>query len=157
MPIQRDLFGKQRIPDVATASGIRDNHSRGIVGDFLNGNINDGTRLSVMSAFFTIYAYDALKKRLDRIEHMDFLFGEPRFIRSLDPDKTEKKAFIIDASGLKLANTLEQKRVARECSAWIRDKVSIRSVIKSGLTLGTFVLRVHCDERQSHPRRSRQP
>jgi hypothetical protein len=47
--------------------------------------------MSVVSAFFTIYAYDALRPHLDRIEHMDFLFGEPRFIRSLDPDKTEKK------------------------------------------------------------------
>ena len=65
--MQKDLFGKQRIPDVATASGIRDNHSRGTVGDFLKANINDGTRLSVMSAFFSIYAYDALKERLDRI------------------------------------------------------------------------------------------
>jgi len=136
MPIQRDLFGKQRIPDVATASGIRDNHTRGTVGEFLKANINDDTQLSVMSAFFTIYAYDALKERLDRIGHMDFLFGEPRFIRSLDPDKTEKKAFIIDSSGLKLANTLEQKRVARECSAWIRDKAAIRSVIKANLLHG---------------------
>ena len=72
-------------------SGIRDNHSRGIVADFLKAHIKEGSHLSVVSAFFTIYAYAALKDWLDRIEHMDFLFGEPQFIRSLDPDKTERR------------------------------------------------------------------
>ena len=87
-------------------SGIRDNYNRGIVAEFLKSHIKDGSYLSVVSAFFTIYGYDALKGYLDPIEHMDFLFGEPRFVRSLDPDKTEKKSFIIDSAGLKLANCL---------------------------------------------------
>jgi phosphatidylserine/phosphatidylglycerophosphate/cardiolipin synthase-like enzyme len=117
-------------------SGIRDNHTRGIVADFLKTRINYGSQLSVVSAFFTIYAYDLLKNCLDRIEHMDFLFGEPKFIRSLDPDKTEKKAFLIDSTGLKLANCLQQKRVARECADWIRDKVSIKSVTQTNFLHG---------------------
>jgi len=117
-------------------SGIRDNHTRGTVGEFLNANIKTGSKLSVVSAFFTIYAYDALKDCLDRIEHMDFLFGEPRFVRSLDPDKTEKKSFIIDSDGLKLANTLAQKRVAKECADWIRAKVSIKSVKQTNFLHG---------------------
>jgi hypothetical protein len=70
-----------------------DNHRRGLVADFLKAKTKEGSRLSVVSAYFTIYAYEALKDHLDRIEHLDFLFGEPRFISSLDPDKTEKKAF----------------------------------------------------------------
>jgi SNF2 family DNA or RNA helicase len=84
--------------------------------------------MSVVSAFFTVYAYDLMKHELDAIGHMDFLFGEPRFITRLDPDRTEKKAFIIDARGLRLANVLQQKRVARECADWIRAKVDVRSV-----------------------------
>ena len=91
----------EHMPSQTLASGIRDNYSRGTVADFLKSYIQEGSRLSVVSAFFTIYAYQALKDWLDRIEHMDFLFGEPRFLRSIDPDKTAKKAFIIDASGLK--------------------------------------------------------
>ena len=67
---------------------------------------------------------------------MDFLFGEPRFVRSLDPDKTEKKSFIIDSSGLKLANCLQQKRIAKECADWIRDKVSIKSVKQTNFLHG---------------------
>ena len=99
-----------------TNSGIRDNHHRGAVADFLKAKMRCGSRLSVVSAYFTIYAYDSLRESLDQIEHLDFLFGEPRFISSLDPDKTDKKSFKIEDEGLKLANRLEQKRVARECA-----------------------------------------
>jgi len=92
--------------------------------------------LSVVSAYFTIYAYEALKGHLDQIEHLDFLFGEPRFISSLDPDKTEKKAFILDGNGLQLANKLQQKRVARDCAEWIRRKVDIKSIRHTQLLHG---------------------
>lgn len=108
------------MPTIPTNSGIRDNHTRGTVADFLKGKIQDGSRLSVVSANFTIYAYDALKDSLDRIEHLNCLFGEPSFVNRLDPSKTEKKAFVIDADGLTLAKTLQQKRVAKECAEWIR-------------------------------------
>ena len=74
-------------------SGIRDNHGRGNVGEFLRGKINSGSKLSFVSAYFTIYAHHALKEELGSIDHLRFLFGEPRFIRSLDPEKTDKKAF----------------------------------------------------------------
>src|SRR5258705_6130703 len=112
----------------ANSSGIRDNHRRGNVADFLRGKVQTGSQLSVVSAYFTIYAYEALKDKLDHIEHLDFLFGEPRFIASLDPDKTEKKAFILDGSGLKPANRLQQKRAAPKRAEWFRHKVDIRSV-----------------------------
>ena len=124
------------MPNPPSNSGIRDNHRRGVVADFLKAKIRSGSRLSVVSAYFTIYAYEALKDRLDQIEHLDFLFGEPRFIASLDPDKTEKKAFILDGNGLHLANKLQQKRVARECADWIRQKVEIRSVRHAQLLHG---------------------
>src|SRR5882724_833545 len=124
------------MPSPANNSGIRDNHRRGLVADFLKAKIRRGSRLSVVSAYFTIYAYEALKDNLDQIEHLDFLFGEPRFIASLDPAKTEKKAFIIDGTGLQLANKLQQKRVARECADWIRQKVDIRSIRQAQLLHG---------------------
>jgi hypothetical protein len=87
---------------MAPVSGIRDNHSRGSVGEFLRDKIRDGSSLSVVSAYFTIYAYDALRAELDRIRSMRFLFGEPRFIRSIDPDRTDKKVFKIEDEGLTL-------------------------------------------------------
>ena len=117
-------------------SGLRDNHSRGTVADFLKAKIRDGSKLSVVSAYFTIYAYDALKDSLHSIDHLDFLFGEPSFINRLDPSKTEKKSFMIDANGLDLANKLQQKRVAMECAAWIEQKVDIKTIKQSNLLHG---------------------
>jgi len=66
------------MPSTPNISGLRDNHTRGSVADFLNTKIQTGSALSVVSAYFTIYAYDALKVALDRIDHLDFLFGELR-------------------------------------------------------------------------------
>lgn len=118
------------------ASGLRDNYTRGTVGDFLTEKIQDGSRLSVVSAYFTIYAYDALRERLDRIEHLDFLFGEPSYVNRLDPSKTERKSFVIDVEGLQLANRLTQKRVAKDCADWIERRVDIKTIRQSNLLHG---------------------
>lgn len=117
-------------------SGIRDNHIRGSVGDFLRDKIQPGSTLSVISAYFTIYAFEALKAQLTDITGLRFLFGEPRFLKSLDPDRTDKKAFKIEDDGLQLANRLQQKRVAKKCAAWIADKVQIRSIKQANLLHG---------------------
>ncbi len=124
------------MPAPANNSNLRDNGTRGTVADFLREKTQRGSKLSIVSAYFTIYAYDALKEELERIEHLDFLFGEPSFVNRLDPSKTEKKAFIIDATGLELSNKLQQKRVARECADWIERKVDIRTIKQSNLLHG---------------------
>ncbi len=97
-------------------SGIRDNHRRGIVADFLKARIQTGSRLSVVSAYFTIYAYDALRGHLDQIENLQFLFGEPRFISSLDPEKTDKKSFKIEDEGLQLASPSKFSKSSACCA-----------------------------------------
>jgi SNF2 family DNA or RNA helicase len=138
MRVQKDISGH----------GIRDNHARGKVADFLADKIEAGSQLSVVSAYFTIYAYDALATQLDQIGHLNFLFGEPRFIASLDPEKTDKKAFKIEDEGLELANRLQQKDVARRCASWLRDKVEIRSVRQANLLHGKLY---HIDDgRREH-------
>jgi hypothetical protein len=105
---------RRRMPIGTNSSGIRDNHHRAVVADLLKAKIQSGSRVSVGSAYFTIYAYDALRECHDQIKHLDFLFSEPRFISSLDPDKTDKKSFKIEDEGLQLSNRLEQERVARD-------------------------------------------
>jgi hypothetical protein len=117
-------------------SGLRDNHARGSVADFLKAEIKPGARLSVASAYFTIYAWDLLKDQLDGIEHLDFLFGEPSFLGQVNPERMARKSFIIDAEGLALANRLQQKRVARECAEWIDKKADIRTVRQANLLHG---------------------
>ena len=118
------------------SSGIRDNRERGTVGEFLKSQIENGSSLSVVSAYFTIYAFEALKSSLLKIDDLRFLFGEPRFIRGLDPDKTEKKSFIINADGLQLKNQLQLKQAARECAEWIKEKVQVKSIRESNMLHG---------------------
>ena len=118
------------------SSGIRDNRLRGSVGDFLKQKIRANADLSFVSAYFTIYAFEALKLQLLNINHLDFLFGEPKFIRSLDPDKSDKKFFKIVDEQLELGKRLQQKQLAKECADWIRSKVDIRSVRQSNLLHG---------------------
>jgi SNF2 family DNA or RNA helicase len=116
---------------------LRDNHQRGTVGAFLQENIATGSSLSIVSAYFTIYAFAALKSKLINIDGMRFLFGEPHFIKSIDPSKTEIKAFRIEEDGLKrLKDRLQQSPIAKDCADWIEQKVQIKSIRQSNFLHG---------------------
>ena len=119
-------------------TGLRDNHSRGSAGDFLRDQIQPGSELSFVSAYFTIHAYAALKEPLEAADHLRFLFGEPKSVTSLEKDGKDARHFVLGNQNqdLNLSNQLTQKQVARECAAWIRDKVEIRSVTRSGFLHG---------------------
>jgi superfamily II DNA or RNA helicase len=119
-------------------SSIRDNKNRGTVGQFLIDNIKSESDLSIVSAYFTIYAYSHLKGQLDTINKLKFLFGEPTFIKSLDPTKTNKRDFKIedDKIVIPIESRLKQKSVARECSEWIQQKVEIKSMVKPNFLHG---------------------
>ncbi len=114
-------------------SGIRDNYHRGSVGDFLRAKIHDESKLSIVSAYFTIYAFAALKDKLTNIERLQFLFSEPRFVKSIDPDIAEQKTFKIENDAIELSKQLQQKFVAQECADWIQNKVEIKSIKQSNL------------------------
>lgn len=119
-------------------SGIRDNsRSRGTVGDFLQTKIEPESHLSLVSAYFTIYAFHEMQRQLESASQSRFLFGEPRFLARFDPDKTEKKAFDIEEGGLNLSNRLSQSLYARSCSEWMkRESVEVRSIVKPGFLHG---------------------
>ena len=125
-------------PNPPNDSGLRDNHSRGTAGSFLQEAIQPGSELSFVSAYFTIHAYAALKVSLERADHLRFLFGEPGSVTSLEKDGKEARHFVLGNKGqeLTLGNQLTQKQIARECAAWIRNKVEIRSVTRSGFLHG---------------------
>ena len=122
---------------VSVKSGIRDNRpSRGTVASFLKEKIHPGANLSFVSAYFTIYAYEALKEQLDQAERLRFLFGEPSFVQGIDPEKRQRKSFRIEDDVLRLTNKLEQKRIARECAEWISARVDIKTVIRESFLHG---------------------
>ena len=117
-------------------SGIRDNLLRGTVHDFLEQEIKSGSALSVVSAYFTIYAYEKMQHSLNKIEELRFLFGDPDFVKRMDPNNTDKKAFDITDTGLELNQQLRQKPIAKACAEWIKEKVEIRTTRQSNLIHG---------------------
>ena len=119
-------------------SSIRDNKNRGSVGHFLRENIKSDSDLSIVSAYFTIYAYSHLKNELDSIGKLKFLFGEPTFIKALDPTKVNKRDFKIedDKIEIPIESRLSQKAIAKECSEWIQQKVEIKSMVKPNFLHG---------------------
>jgi SNF2 family DNA or RNA helicase len=117
-------------------SGIRDNHRRGSVGDFLRAQLKAGADLDLVTAYFTIFAYDKLRTELDRLGRIRLLFGEAAFIKSIDPDRKDGAAYVLRDDGLTLANGLNQRHLAQACAAWMRDKAEVKSVTRSGFLHG---------------------
>jgi len=109
-------------------TSIIDNHEHGSVGEFIKEKIQLNSKLSVVSAFFTIYAYDALREELEKIESLRFLYGDPKSTQTLDPAKASKKVFKLEDENIELENVLEQNSIAKDCADWIKRKVEIRSV-----------------------------
>ena len=58
---------------------ILDNKKYRVVNELKEG-LNKNSKLSIVSAYFTIYAYAELKKELSKIDNMRFIFTEPTFV-----------------------------------------------------------------------------
>jgi len=107
----------------------------------LTETIKKGDKLSIAAACFSMYAYQALKKQLDCIEGLRFIFTSPTFLKEEEP-KAKREFYIprLDRERslygtefeVKLRNELTQKAVARECAEWIRKKVQFRSNLTGG-------------------------
>ena len=117
-------------------SGIRDNHSRGSVAEFLRQNLRAGADLDLVTAYFTVFAYDKLRAHLDNLGRIRLLFGEAAFIKTLEPDKADGAAYVLRDDGLALASGLNQRHLAQACAAWMRDHVDVRSVTRTGFLHG---------------------
>ena len=74
-------------------SRILDNKQMGSVGEALQDNLNNNSKLSIISAYFTIYAYQHLKKELSKIDSMRLLFSEPNFLKEKKELKRELERF----------------------------------------------------------------
>lgn len=61
-----------------------------LVIDDLRSNMSKGSRLSIAAASFSIYAYEALKKELEQVEDLRFIFTSPTF-NSEKAKKTKKR------------------------------------------------------------------
>ena len=73
-------------PDDATSAIIDNRDLR--VGDYLRGSIEVGSNLSIVSAYFSIYAYEALRDTLEAAGPVRFPYGEPHGVGTPDPKGT---------------------------------------------------------------------
>ena len=123
-------------------SKIRDNHNHGKVGDFLIDNLKQGCKIDVVSAYFTIYAYYNLKEQLDEVESMRFLFGEPTFIKEVDPAQKKRRSYKIEYDRedeqlrIPMETRLTQKRIAQECYDFLSEKAEVKSMVKPNFLHG---------------------
>lgn len=104
--------------------------------DDLKQTIAKGSRLHIAGASFSIYAYEALKKELNQIDELQFIFSSPTFIE--ENLKKDARQFYIphiyneaDLCGgdfeLRLKNQLNQRAIAKECAEWVKKKVTFKS------------------------------
>ena len=111
-----------------------------LLGDSLKKTLTPGAKLQIAAASFSIYAFEALKKELEQIDGLEFIFTSPTFVPSVASDKFKKehREFHIPKLSrerslygtefeVRLRNELTQKAIARECADWIRRKAQFRS------------------------------
>lgn len=123
---------------------ILDNINQTVRSD-LQASIKKGSKVSIAAACFSIYAYQELKKQLDSIDELRFIFTSPTFIQEKIPK--EKREFYIPRLNrerslygtdfeIKLRNELTQKAIAKECADWVRKKVTFKSNVTQEQMMG---------------------
>lgn len=118
---------------------IIDNNSH-LWGDDLKQSLARGARVKIAASCFSIYAFEALKSELSRVESLQFIFTAPTFTPNGATDRLtkERREFFIPKARrenglygtefeIQLRNKLTQRAVARECADWIRKKAKFRS------------------------------
>lgn len=102
--------------------------------------LHKGSRLSFAAAYFSIYAFEKLKRELADIDELRFIFTEPSFLTQ--KENKEKREFYIPRLNrerslygtefeIQLRNKLGQKAIARECAEWLRQKAQFKSNAKN--------------------------
>lgn len=109
--------------------------------DDLRQTLSDGNQVSIAAASFSIYAYEALKEELEKVDCVKFIFTSPTF--NTDKAEKQKREFYIPKLNrernlfgsdfeIRLRNQLTQRAIAKECADWIRRKVNFKTNITHG-------------------------
>ena len=123
-----------------------DNITKHVIDD-LRTTLRNGSKVTIAAASFSIYAYEALQKELERVKELRFIFTSPTFNR--EREKKQKREFYIPKLNrertlygsdfeIRLRNNLTQRAIAKECADWIRRKVRFKTNI-SQLTMPGFL------------------
>ena len=111
-----------------------------LFGDDLKQTLKKGSKLKIAASCFSIYAFEALKKELENIDSLEFIFTSPTFVPNEVTDKITKerrefhipkaereRSFYGSDFEIQLKNKLTQRAIARECADWMRRKAAFRS------------------------------
>jgi len=112
-----------------------------LLGDDLKAEISAGSKVRIAASTFSIFAFEALRKELEKVSELEFIFTSPSFITSYATDKIrkERREFFIPLTNrgesslygsefeIRLRNKLTQRAIAKECADWVRRKVTFRS------------------------------
>lgn len=111
-----------------------------LLGDDLKASLHPKARLKIAASCFSIYAYEALKAEIAKIESLEFIFTAPTFVPNevTDKLKKERREFFIPKADrerslygsefeIQLRNKLTQRAISRECAEWMRRKATFRS------------------------------
>lgn len=123
---------------------ILDNVSHTVRDDLLV-TMKKGSKVSIAAACFSIYAYQELKKELENVEELRFIFTSPTFVT--EKTSKERREFYIPRLSrerslygtefeVKLRNELTQKAIAKECADWIHRKATFRSNVTQEQMMG---------------------
>lgn len=108
---------------------LLDNKTQGKVGDVLAENLHDDARLSILSSAFSIYAFEALRRELSRVDSVRLLLQTTPQAPSSPSDGTFTVPGLIgDTADRRYRNRLDAAKVARECAAWLERKAEVRAV-----------------------------
>lgn len=120
-----------------------------IVKDDLIQIIKKGSKVSIAAECFSMYAYSALKKQLENIDELRFIFTFPTFITEAVP-KQQREFYIPRLSResslygtefeIKLRNELTQKDISKECADWIKRKVTFKSNVTNEKMTGFMTI-----------------
>ena len=112
------------------------------LGDALAESIGNDAKLSIISSYFTVFAYGELKDALSKVEELRFVFSEPTFVKRMQDAKEPMEFELkrrsreqgIGGTGLELTlrNNLNQRALAMECAEWIREKATFKSAKHCG-------------------------
>lgn len=116
------------------------NNVSDLLGDDLKNEIVPGSKVRIAASTFSIFAFEALRKELEKVSELEFIFTSPSFVTEEVTDKLrkERREFFIPGSDaesslagsdfeIRLRNKLTQRAIARECADWVRRKVTFRS------------------------------
>ncbi|GAA4116598.1 helicase-related protein [Knoellia locipacati] len=112
-----------------------------LLGDDLKDEITPGSKVRIAASTFSIFAFEALRKELEQVSELEFIFTSPAFVTEKVTDRLrkERREFFIPRGGsgesslygsefeIRLRNKLTQRAIAKECADWVRRKVRFQS------------------------------